>query len=258
MASSTVPRPIFRQSFKRIYNTRPFSTTQQHLAPEPQGKRLHPAYTPSPSLTEPGSYSNPTFPTPNNPRPPPVESMQGLVYSSINRRAPTPARRSALEETTAAYRAADLSAHLHRRFRPGDIYSPHDLSPVEQEKFRFKRTRPRDTPPLPSAKSKRSDAFDVLNLHPLSEYANFNMMTEFVTGMGRLKGRRETGLRGVNQRRISRAVRRSVGMGLCPSVHRHPEMLEREKVEITRKRLGAGAGGFGGGSFRPGGARRFG
>ena len=44
--------------------------------------------------------------------------------------------------------------------------------------------------------------------------------------MGRIKHRNETGLRRVNQRRLAKAIRRAIGMGLMPSVHKHPEMLE--------------------------------
>ena len=56
-------------------------------------------------------------------------------------------------------------------------------------------------------------------------------MWEFTTAMGRIKHRNETGLRPVNQRRIAKAIRRAVGMGLMPSVHNHPEVLE----EIAKK-----------------------
>jgi len=38
---------------------------------------------------------------------------------------------------------------------------------------------------------------------------------------------KETGLRPVNQRRIAKAIRRTIGMGLMPSVHRHPEILQK-------------------------------
>ena len=53
------------------------------------------------------------------------------------------------------------------------------------------------------------------------------MMSEFMTPLGRIKHPRDTGLRNVNQRRIAKAIRRAIGMGLMPSVHKHPEMLRR-------------------------------
>lgn len=51
-------------------------------------------------------------------------------------------------------------------------------------------------------------------------------MWEYMAPMGNIKHRKQTGLRPVNQRRISKAIRRAIGMGLIPSVHPHPEMLE--------------------------------
>ena len=79
------------------------------------------------------------------------------------------------------------------------------------------------------------------------------MMSEFCGPSGRIKNRRETGLRNVNQRRVAKAVRRCVGMGLLPSVHQHPEIVERERREDSRRWFGErGVGGlltrgFGGG-----------
>lgn len=66
---------------------------------------------------------------------------------------------------------------------------------------------------------------------------NFSIMTEYMTTMGRIKHSDETGLRAVNQRRIAKAIRRAVGMGLMPSVHKHPEMLEAE-AKILANRAG--------------------
>ena len=61
------------------------------------------------------------------------------------------------------------------------------------------------------------------------------MMSEFMTPMGRIKHRRETGLRAVNQRKIAKAIRRAIGMGLLPSVHEHPEVLEVKALERARE-----------------------
>lgn len=52
-------------------------------------------------------------------------------------------------------------------------------------------------------------------------------MLDFVTALGRLKHQKETGLRPVNQRKISKAVRRASALGLLPRTHAHPEMLRR-------------------------------
>ena len=61
-------------------------------------------------------------------------------------------------------------------------------------------------------------------------------MSEYMTAMGRIRHRKDTGLRAVNQRKIAKAIRRAVGMGLMPSVHKHPEILEAEKkAKIERE-----------------------
>ena len=68
---------------------------------------------------------------------------------------------------------------------------------------------------------------------------NFSIMAEYVTQIGRIKHRKQTGLRAVNQRKIAKAIRRAVGMGLMPSVHKHPEVLEVE-ARIRNERLMGG------------------
>ncbi|CAG8952346.1 hypothetical protein HYFRA_00001092 [Hymenoscyphus fraxineus] len=109
---------------------------------------------------------------------------------------------------------SNLTRWITRRFKEGDVYSPHDLSWVEMSKWK-RRGRP------------AQDAFDALDLNPLDHYRNFSMVSEYMTAMGRIKHSKETGLRPVNQRRIARTIRRAIGMGLTPSVHRHPEILQK-------------------------------
>lgn len=53
-----------------------------------------------------------------------------------------------------------------------------------------------------------------------------------MTPLGRIKSSAETGLRRVNQRRIAKAIRRSIGLGLMPSVHRHPEILYKQNARL--------------------------
>jgi ribosomal protein S18 len=105
-----------------------------------------------------------------------------------------------------------------RDWRSGDVYAPHDLSAAEARKW-SKRYSP------------TTDAFDALNLNPLDLYKNFSIMSEYVTEMGRIRHSKETGLRPVNQRKIAKAIRRAVALGLMPSVHRHPEILKRMQDE---------------------------
>ena len=65
----------------------------------------------------------------------------------------------------------------------------------------------------------------------LTVWQNFSIMSEYMTSMGRIKHSAETGLRAVNQRRIAKAVRRAIGIGIMPSVHRHPQLLELDLVK---------------------------
>ncbi|KAM5445987.1 WD40 repeat-like protein [Microsporum audouinii] len=120
------------------------------------------------------------------------------------------------EERAREQRIIDLQKQQTRSWQAGDVYSPRDLSPAEMKKWR-KRQSP------------STDIFDALSLNPLHMYKNFAVMSEYVSETGRIKPARETGLRRVNQRKLSKAIRRAVSMGLMPSVHRHPEILMLEK-----------------------------
>ena len=57
-------------------------------------------------------------------------------------------------------------------------------------------------------------------------------MSEYMTEMGRIRHRSATGLRPVNQRKIAKAIRRAIGIGLMPSVHRHPEIISKEYKDM--------------------------
>lgn len=52
----------------------------------------------------------------------------------------------------------DYSKHMYRRWHSGDVYAPHDLSAVEQKKWKSGRMTP------------QTDAFDVLGINPINEY----------------------------------------------------------------------------------------
>jgi len=62
---------------------------------------------------------------------------------------------------------------------------------------------------------------------------NYNLLSEYVTSMGRILHSKDTGLRPVNQRRMAKAIRRAVGIGFLPSVHRHPEVLKSQENMMT-------------------------
>ncbi|KAL5120892.1 hypothetical protein ACEQ8H_001079 [Pleosporales sp. CAS-2024a] len=104
---------------------------------------------------------------------------------------------------------------IFRDWRLGDVYSPSDLTGTEQKRWKLSRKQP------------QSDAFDVLGINPVMEYKNFTMMSEFMSETGRIKPRQATGLRPKNQRKIAKAIRRAIGLGLMSSVHRHPLVLKK-------------------------------
>ena len=68
----------------------------------------------------------------------------------------------------------------------------------------------------------------------LTTLQNFSVMADFVTEMGRIRPRNETGLRPVNQRKVAKAVKRAIALGLMPSVHKHPEILKRQRAAGAR------------------------
>ena len=49
-----------------------------------------------------------------------------------------------------------------------------------------------------------------------------------MTSMGHIQHSKLTGLRPVNQRKVAKTIRRAMGMGIHPSVHRHPELIQLE------------------------------
>ncbi|KAI1435192.1 ribosomal protein S18 [Xylaria sp. CBS 124048] len=138
------------------------------------------------------------------------------LYQTIMRpsRGNASERRQTVEQLADKNRSDDYMRQMTRRWRVGDVYSPHDLSPSEMSKWQRNSSR-------------KQDVVNLLGLRPLDMYRNFSFISEFITPHGRIKRSSETGLCPVNQRKVAKAIRRSIGLGLHPSVHRHPEILLR-------------------------------
>lgn len=66
---------------------------------------------------------------------------------------------------------------------------------------------------------------------------NFALISENMTAFGRIKKGRLNGLRPVNQRKMAKAIRRAVGLGIHPSVHLHPEILLAPNKHVTHGTL---------------------
>jgi len=121
-----------------------------------------------------------------------------------------------MAELEAAETNNALLNQLPRKYQVGDVYAPHDLSPKEAIKWKAIKRRP------------ERDVFDMLGKDPRKHYKNLSLLSDFVTETGRIKHSKETGLRPRNQRRLAKAVRRAIGIGLMPSVYQHPELQARK------------------------------
>lgn len=62
------------------------------------------------------------------------------------------------QEVVESERRSNFQRQIYRRWKPGDVYSPSDLSGAEQKKWKVGRAKP------------TADAFDVLGINPVSEY----------------------------------------------------------------------------------------
>ncbi|KAF2007713.1 ribosomal protein S18 [Amniculicola lignicola CBS 123094] len=147
---------------------------------------------------------------PSNP-PPKRNELSAHSFAKDN----LPGLRQTAIEAQSVDRREKFSRQIFRNWQPGDVYAPHDLTGPEQKKWKTAKRTP------------TVDAFDTLGINPIKEYKNFTMMSEYMTEMGRIKHSKVTGLRPVNQRKIAKAIRRAIGLGLMPSVHRHPWVLKK-------------------------------
>ncbi|KAK4452319.1 hypothetical protein QBC34DRAFT_398376 [Podospora aff. communis PSN243] len=123
--------------------------------------------------------------------------------------------------------AGQTDAYLRmmpRKWRKGDVYAPKDLSHVEAKRWRY------SNPPA-------VDIVDMMGFNPVDNYRNLAMISEHMTAHGRIEHSKNSGLRPVNQRKMAKAIRRAIGMGLHPSVHLHPEILLNHTAYISHGTL---------------------
>ncbi|OAA42265.1 Ribosomal protein S18 [Metarhizium rileyi] len=146
----------------------------------------------------------------------PGETADNMINRYTDR--PNRNRLEAIETLRNAKISTDYLKQMSRRWDAGDVYSPHDLSPVEMQKWRKRSLR-------------GSDVVDALGIRPLDMYKasntarNFSLVQEFTTSSGQIIHSAGTSLRPVNQRKIAKMIRRVQGMGIYPTVHDHPEMI---------------------------------
>ena len=83
--------------------------------------------------------------------------LQDVVDQSHSLAQKAPTRQQTRDKLEAFHMSKDLERYQSRKWREGDIYSPHDLSPEEMEKWR-----------VPT--KVKEDVFDILGINPLHEY----------------------------------------------------------------------------------------
>lgn len=128
-------------------------------------------------------------------------------------------RESARHNAAAATRASESNGEptnaelsLYESALPaGRVYSPEDLS------FDAKR-------PLRQATRLASvvDKFESHQIKPRDQYKSYNLLGEYITDLGRIRPREQTGLSAKNQRALAKSVRRARALSLLPSTSKHP------------------------------------
>ena len=86
-------------------------------------------------------------------------------------------------------------------FKPKQEYVPRDLNSKNSDRILSRKVM------------QKSDVLNELNIDPLKEYKNVRMLSHFVTEIGFIKPRIDTGLSTKNQKRVAKAIRRARSMG---------------------------------------------
>ncbi|KDQ20491.1 hypothetical protein BOTBODRAFT_183270 [Botryobasidium botryosum FD-172 SS1] len=102
----------------------------------------------------------------------------------------------------------------YRNLPLNTFYAPSDLQKSRRVFEKRRRSQPRLGPP--AAEARDQDVFRQLGIDPLREASNRALLENFITEMGKIKGRRHTGLTWWSQRKVGKAVRRARSMGIIP------------------------------------------
>ncbi|KAK7567775.1 hypothetical protein IWX91DRAFT_374734 [Phyllosticta citricarpa] len=107
-------------------------------------------------------------------------------------------------------------------WKKGDVYAPHDLTGAETSKWRDRR---RATPHVGCLRHSGTGPTE----------RNFSILSNYMSDYGRIRHSKATGLKPKNQRKMAKAIRRAIGLGIMPSVHAHPESIwNTSKVVIDK------------------------
>lgn len=112
-----------------------------------------------------------------------------------------------------------LGSKLIKNFQPGAVYNPFDFS---LERIHLDKKY--------GLRSGSYDIFDRLKINPLDLYTNPEFLSRFVNSTGKILHRDVTGLSAKNQRRLSKAIRRSQAIGLMSKTHKDVSVLPQRTV----------------------------
>ncbi|OZJ02612.1 hypothetical protein BZG36_04285 [Bifiguratus adelaidae] len=100
--------------------------------------------------------------------------------------------------------SGNTTPRFRKMFKSGETYHPDDLNDTLQEqRMRARRFKK----PIPI-----EDPFETLGLNPLHEYKNHTLLSSFVSDMGKILPRSQTGVSAKNQRKLALAIKRARAM----------------------------------------------
>lgn len=132
---------------------------------------------------------------------------------------------SIADEQAAQPQQAEAFAPRLKEIRLSRVVRPVDLS-HDHRVSKFTRRKPSQVAPT-SKEARSRDVFHQLDLDPLSLATYPMIMSHFVTEMGLIKPRTQTGLTVKSQRRLGKAIRRARMMGVIPILSRLPQANAR-------------------------------
>ena len=112
------------------------------------------------------------------------------------------------------FTASDLAQFEPPVGPQGSIYSPEDLS--------FEAKRPIQ---LRNRKNRISDRFESAQVNPIHEYKSSTLLSQYVSDLGRILPRQQTGLSATNQLKLVNSIRRAQALTLMPTTAKHPEAV---------------------------------
>lgn len=124
-------------------------------------------------------------------------------------------RHNSKDTASNTYTNSSLSQYEPPAAKLGRTYSPADLS-FEARRPLLQATRQAGT----------VDQFENYQINPLHEYKSYKLLSTFITDLGRIRTREQSGLSAKHQRQLGKAVRRARALSLLPTTAKHPDSKE--------------------------------